>query len=815
MAGALLFSCSKDKTDDTGKPGKPVIVVTETQGLSLTAEAGSAELHYTVENATEEGVVGAECPASWIELTNSDEPGVIRFNYAANLEADSRSAVITLTYPGAENVAVNVTQLRTEKWVIDLDVQVVDAFNADISIVSTEKEMSYVMLNLTKEDFARFASDNELTAYYLDLFRSVADSYGISLGSLLSQLLYTGDINGKLNNLTPETEYVAIAFGLTTDATVTSEVFSEEYTTPAPPFYSEGIAIDVETLKPNYMNLKLTPGLNDYRYYADVMSQQEVDAYGSLEEFADVIISELQSIINMNNAFGIEMGWDDLTVQGINYTSVITLYSATPYTSFAFGITNGYRTTEVATHVDTTPEPAITNDCTFEFTTFSSDPELTQVRITPSNDSEYFAIISLTSEANSMTPERYADDCIVYANNNDAWMTWKGEQVLEASGLASDTDYTIVVFGVGDYYERNTNVNYYTLHTNSMGKVDITFDLEVTATDQSSVSYFCTPSDLEQTWAVGAVLKEKHDSFASEEEFATYLLTAGNGFPILKSGADGGNLMYDCEWGSIKPGEYLLYAVACYSDGWSYEILSDFTYTPFTIKERTYSNANVKIDLVVYDGDELVAYDPVTFPAADYAGMAAIDIVVTPDASCAEYYICTQNRPAEVMEGMGDSGLVDVIKAWGMNVPGNAQGIYGVSLPWEYNNSCVMGIGVDANGLESRPTVVSLNVSRDQIVPFNPASGSSKKLVPAAFTLPSEAAANAQRVMNGAAQRVQSSGVMPVMKQAVRQAGDTAKTRIVEKYIRKQIEQAGGKYYAPAERKQASEFAKISSFNVR
>ena len=288
MAGALLFSCSKDKTDDTGKPGKPVIVVTETQGLSLTAEAGSAELHYTVENATEEGVVGAECPASWIELTNSDEPGVIRFNYAANLEADSRNAVITLTYPGAENVAVNVTQLRTEKWVIDLDVQVVDAFNADISIVSTEKEMSYVMLNLTKEDFARFASDNELTAYYLDLFRSVADSYGISLGSLLSQLLYTGDINGKLNNLTPETEYVAIAFGLTTDATVTSEVFSEEYTTPAPPFYSEGIAIDVETLKPNYMNLKLTPGLNDYRYYADVMSQQEVDAYGSLEEWKQI-----------------------------------------------------------------------------------------------------------------------------------------------------------------------------------------------------------------------------------------------------------------------------------------------------------------------------------------------------------------------------------------------------------------------------------------------------------------------------------------------------------------------------------------------
>lgn len=254
---------------------------------------------------------------------------------------------------------------------------------------------------------------------------------------------------------------------------------------------------------------------------------------------------------------------------------------------------------------------------------------------------------------------------------------------------------------MGDYWERNTKVYYYDLHTNALGQVDITFDLQVTNTDQNSVYYTCTPSDLEQTWAVGAVRKEKHDSFASEEEFKEYLLTAGNGFPIIKSGAADGNLMYDCEWAMLTPGDYLLYAVACYSDGWSCEILSDLTYVPFTIKERTFSDASVELPLIVYDGDELVAYDPEQYPASTYAGKAAVNIVATPDPSCAEYYVCTQNRPASAMEGLSPDTLIGVIQAYGQQVSGNSPATFGVILSWNYNNVCALSVGVDSNGIGS------------------------------------------------------------------------------------------------------------------
>lgn len=803
LAGVILFSCSND--DAGTDSGKPAIVSLESKGITLSAEAGSAQIHYTVSNPAESAVVTAECPDSWIELEPEAETGVIRFRYAMNPEAGSRTAAIRLHYPGAESLSINVTQLGSDKWMLDVSVTDVEAFQAVIQVNSSEPDPTYVMLNLTRADFERFATDGELTAYYIDLFRTVASSYGITLEALLEQLFYTGNIREEIDNLIPQTDYVAIAFGLNADATVTSEVFSMAYTTPAPPYYEKGVDFEVRTLKPNYMDVELLPGSNEYRYYADVLTKSEFEAFPSLEEFADIVIGELKDVIDMNNAFGNPITWDDITYQNNNSFSVNTLYSNSDYTTYAFGLSNGYRTTDVTTTNVTTPAPAVTSDCTFAFETLSSDPALSKVRITPSDDSEYFAIITLSSEANSVPRERYADDCIVYANNYDTWMTWTGEQILEATELSSDTDYTIVVFGVGEYYERNTEVFYYEMHTNRLGKVDITFDLQVTAASQSSVDYTCTPSDPDQTWAVGAVSKAKHDSFASEAEFAEYIKTAGNGCSIINTGTAKGSLMYDCEWSLFQPGEYLLYAVACYSDGWTCDILSDFTYVPFTIKERTFSDAEVSLELIVYDGDELVACDPEKYPAAQYAGKAAVDIVVTPSASCAEYYVCAQGRPASAMEGLFVDTLIGIIKS-GERVAGNQPSAFGITLPWNANNNCVMAVGVDSNGIEGHPVVVSLGVDREQIVPFNPASAS----VSAAKLLPAVAVVPERKPMGREMLRPAIGGQLRMVeKPALEKSHDMSRTELVESRVRERIERAGGTYYTPEEREPMGEYLRI------
>lgn len=814
LAGMLLFSCSKDDAGEETPLG-PVITVSETQGISLTAEAGSAEIHYTVDNAAESGSVTAECPEPWIQIGETQNEGVVRFDYAMNTTGASRTATISLYYPGAETLSVPVTQLSSDKWLFDVEVVAQEAFSALIKISSTEQEMTYVMLNLSKADFERFSSDSELTAYYIDLFRSVAESSGITLEALIGQLLYKGDTVGEIKNLTPETDYVAVVFGLNTDATVTSDVFSCAYTTPAPPYYEQGVSFDVKTLKPNYMETQLIPGSEEYRYYGDIMKKSDFDAFTSQEEFADTIIDELEEVIRINNAFGTPTTWDDVTLAGTGVMSFNTLYSQTSYTNYAFGVSNGYRTTDVTTKEVTTPAPSLTNDCTFRFETVSSDPSLLKVRIIPSNDNAYFAMISLSSDANSMSREAYADEYIIYANSYDSWTTWKGEQVLEATDLSVDTDYTIVVFGVGEYFERNTEVNYYEVSTNRLDKVDITFDLTVTATDESSVSYLCKPSDPDQTWAVGAVRKEKYETFASDEEFAAYLQTAGNGFPILKNGEAEGNLMYDCEWATLTPGDYLLYAVACYSDGWTCEVLSDFTFTPFTIKERVFSEADVALSLKVYDGDDLVAADPVKYPAATYSGRAAVDIVATPSAACAEYYVATQSRPASVMEGMDVATLIYVAKAYGVRVEGNEPSAFGVVVSWNANNVCALAFGIDSNGVEGRPEVISLTVSPDQAVPFEPASAmpSAIRLSAVLSPLPLRSVPEMTRQAGINLPAVSTGGRLPLVgSEALEKARSVRKSEIVENCVRTRIERAGGKYYAPEERRSTSEFMRISAF---
>lgn len=802
----FLLSCVKDNPAESGDPARPVIGLPGGKDLQVTAEAGSGVLDYTLSNAPDGAVVSAECDSPWVRLQDIEQPGILPFTYEENTDAGSRSAVITLSFQGADDVEVSLVQSGTEKLILEVSVSDPGAFSAGISVTATQKDMTYAILNLTEEAVSGFSSDGELTEYYVELFKTVAGNYNMTLEAFLETLLYKGDVKGTIDDLSPETDYVIVSFGLTTGGVVTSEVFRTAYSTSSVPFYADGVEMGTSLLRPNYAEISSVPGQGGYRYYADVISEEELSSFQSLDEFADMIISELKNIIDMNNAFGNPMTWKDLTEEGESSFVVNTLYSDSQYSAYAFGLENGYRLTDVSVMDFTTPVPSVTDDCTFSVEVLSSDPELTEVKIVPSdNNTEYFAAIALSSEANSMTPERFADDCIVYANQFDTWVTFSGEKILEASGLSSDTDYTVVVFGVGDYYERNTDVNYFTVHTSSHGKLDISFDLEITSKTRSSVSFNCSPSDLQQTWTVGAVKADRLDSFSSDEEFAEFLKTSGNGFPILHTGEDSGSLMYDCEWGMLSPGDYYLYAVACYSDGISYEVLSDFTYMPFTLEERKLGSAGVELSLTVYKGDDLVAYDSSKYPSSEYAGKAAVLATCVPDQACTAYYVCQQARSAESMGYLDMDTLIDyVIKNLGLRVEGNASSSYLIALPWNAVNNCLLALGVDAEGLESKPVIVSLGVSEDQSVPFSPTSEIASALsVPASVYPAGQSVSVKSRMMS---RNVPYNGISHVALPYLSfdKSMSYSKSGIVEKHVVSSVRRAGAIYFNPAERSEYS-----------
>ncbi len=152
LACALFVgvSCTTDGTEDSA-PALPVLSVDVAEGgLALTNEAGTAEFQYVVENAVDgvEPTVAVSEAAAWLaaEVVAADKKVVL--TYEVNAEAESREAVVTLSYEGAaESVEVKVKQAGKES------LTVTGAPEANLSAQGGEFTLNYVLksLNMTAQ----------------------------------------------------------------------------------------------------------------------------------------------------------------------------------------------------------------------------------------------------------------------------------------------------------------------------------------------------------------------------------------------------------------------------------------------------------------------------------------------------------------------------------------------------------------------------------------------------------------------------------------------------------------------------------------
>lgn len=109
-AGVVLTvtSCSKNSGEEAIKP----VIKAET-AITVPAEGGLVEVPVSVENPAEEGVLTAESSADWIsELIIEDD--IMKFNSLNNGTDAMRTATITLSYPGADDLTITASQDFTD-----------------------------------------------------------------------------------------------------------------------------------------------------------------------------------------------------------------------------------------------------------------------------------------------------------------------------------------------------------------------------------------------------------------------------------------------------------------------------------------------------------------------------------------------------------------------------------------------------------------------------------------------------------------------------------------------------------------------------
>ena len=92
MPLAFIGGCTPDETVE------PPVITVENSSITVSADAHTDKLTYSITNPVEGSQVEAESNQDWIHTFNYDTENTITFEVDANV-SDERTAEITISYP--------------------------------------------------------------------------------------------------------------------------------------------------------------------------------------------------------------------------------------------------------------------------------------------------------------------------------------------------------------------------------------------------------------------------------------------------------------------------------------------------------------------------------------------------------------------------------------------------------------------------------------------------------------------------------------------------------------------------------------------
>ncbi len=153
--------------------------------------------------------------------------------------------------------------------------------------------------------------------------------------------------------------------------------------------------------------------------------------------------------------------------------------------------------------------------------------------VTPSDlEAEYLCILYDAETVEEFTQDKYLVATLFQELEAEARTkgmtlveflpTYTDKGILEDKfvGLASESDYYLIVFGVDPAkgYEACTDVNKTKFSTEAFQKLDVTFDIETTV-DGNTAEYAVTPSDNETIWYFYTVPTASYDYYLSPDAY--------------------------------------------------------------------------------------------------------------------------------------------------------------------------------------------------------------------------------------------------------------------------------------------------------
>ena len=257
----VTISCEKDNGEKTKFDS--TINITGKKLLTVTAAASEFTVEYSVTGNDAAQAVTAVADQDWIVLDNSVS-GTVGVSVGANLSAEDRTAVITLSLKGAEDAYVTVLQSSDPDYRIDtkikfdLNVTDVEATSAAVTVAPTNLDSYYYYGVVTAEQYAKFNGDGKafVADYAKQLIdyahkRAEANGQEFSLESDLTK----GYKSHTFKGFSPLSNYCLIAFDMTLGGEYSGNLAVKKFTTKKYPDSAPDFTITVDA----DANVKVVP----------------------------------------------------------------------------------------------------------------------------------------------------------------------------------------------------------------------------------------------------------------------------------------------------------------------------------------------------------------------------------------------------------------------------------------------------------------------------------------------------------------------------------------------------------------------------
>ncbi len=181
----------------------------------------------------------------------------------------------------------------------DFEITVHDIFHTKckLDVKAKNPEMPLYFGIYGKKDFETYVNDADFIQSIMENIERIANNYGMTLQELLESELKVGGVeNFEYNdNVYPDTEYIAYAFGLDKQGNVLTGLNKVEFRTPAVGMEDCTFEITSVDMTATSFKVNVKPSNPNTEYYYDVMSSS---AYQEVGSSADGIRSVVLSVMN-------------------------------------------------------------------------------------------------------------------------------------------------------------------------------------------------------------------------------------------------------------------------------------------------------------------------------------------------------------------------------------------------------------------------------------------------------------------------------------------------------------------------------------